>query len=290
MAEDLRERRRQIRFLEQPGADGVVDVVIHVGHEVRDARNLPFERARALRQLDADRRAALPFRMLRDAVAHFPREVEPAAVVLEDVHDAQALLVVVEPARHEVVEDALAGMAERRVPEVVAERDRLGQLLVKVQHLRDGARDLRDLERVGQPRAIVVARRREEHLRLVLEAPERLRVNHAIAIALEGWTDVVFGLGAEPATRVGRPGRLRRENLPLACFELLTDQGHARMASRKLVPCDSGGTPKFSAMVWPRSLKVALVPRFTRRTFVPVTSSGTYSLAWSVLGVVGSLP
>ena len=112
--------------------------------------------------------------MLGDAVAHFPREIQAAAVVLEHVHDAQALLVVVEPARHELVEHALAGVAERRVPEVVAERDRLGQLLVQVQHFRDGARDLRDLERVRQPRAVVIAGRREEHLRLVLQPAERL--------------------------------------------------------------------------------------------------------------------
>ncbi len=107
----------------------------------------------------ADRRARLPFRMLRDAVAHFPREVQAAAVVLQQIDDAQALLVVVEAARHQRVDHPLAGVSERRVAEIVAERDRLGQLLVQVQHLRDGARDLRDLERVRQPRPVVIAGR-----------------------------------------------------------------------------------------------------------------------------------
>ena len=50
--------------------------------------------------IGADRHAALPFRVLRDAVAHLPRQVQPRAVVLEDVDDAQALLVVVEAAGH----------------------------------------------------------------------------------------------------------------------------------------------------------------------------------------------
>ena len=84
-------------------------------------------------------------------------------------------------------------------PEIVAERDRLGQLLVQAQHLGDRARDLRDLERVRQPRAVVIAGRREEHLRLVLQPAERLAVDDAIAIALKRRPDVVFGLRAQAA-------------------------------------------------------------------------------------------
>ena len=148
----------------------------------------------------------------------------PCAVVLEHVDDAQALLVVVEAAGNEVVEHALAGVAERRVAEVVAERDRFGQLLVQPQHLGDAARDLRDLERVRQPRAVVIAGRREEHLRLVLQAAERLAVDDAIAIALERRPDRILGFRAEPPARVGALGRLRREDLALALLELLADR------------------------------------------------------------------
>ena len=54
------------------------------------------------------------------------------------------------------------------------EPDRLRQVLVEPQRPRDRARDLRRLERVREPRAVVVALRRHEHLRLVLEPPERL--------------------------------------------------------------------------------------------------------------------
>ncbi len=55
------------------------------------------------------------------------------------------------------VEELLADMAERRVPEVVAEADRFDEVLVERQRAGDGARDLGHLERVGQPRAVVVA-------------------------------------------------------------------------------------------------------------------------------------
>jgi hypothetical protein len=51
-------------------------------------------------------------------------------------------------------------------------------------------------------------------------------VDDAIAIALERRADVVFSLGAQPAARVGALRGLRRENLALALFELLTKTRH----------------------------------------------------------------
>ena len=269
----------QIRFPQQPGPDRIVDIVVDVGDEVGDARDLAFERRGALVGVGADRRATLALRVLGDAVAHFPREVEPAPLVLEHVHDAQALLVVIEAARHQVVQHPLAGMAEGRVAQVVAERDGFGELFVEMQHLRDGAGDLRDLERVRQPRAVVIAGRREEDLRLVLQPPERLAVDDAIAVALEGGTDVVFGLGPQPSARVGgtwRPAgaRISRSR----CFELRRESASCSDRRRKLVPCASGPMPKLSAIVCPRSANVSRVPRSSpARTRGPVTSSGTYS-------------
>src|SRR5262249_59093348 len=92
---------------QQPCAGGVVDVVIDVGNQVGDPHDLPFDRARSQLGRHADRRPGLALRMLRDPVAHLPRQVQPLAVVLEAIDDAQALLVVVEAARHERVVDAL---------------------------------------------------------------------------------------------------------------------------------------------------------------------------------------
>ena len=83
-------------------------------------------------------------------------------------------------------ERALAGMAEGRVAQVVRQRQRLGQVLVEPQHAGDGAGDLRHLQAVGQPRAVVVALVEHEHLRLVGQAPEGGGVHDAVAVALEG--------------------------------------------------------------------------------------------------------
>ena len=85
--------------------------------------------------------------------------VELGIAALQPGDDAQRLGIVVEaaPWLHLVVERVLAGMAERRVAEIVDQRDRLGEILVAAQRARQGARDLRHLDRVGQPRAVVVA-------------------------------------------------------------------------------------------------------------------------------------
>ena len=102
---------------------------------------------------------------------------------------AQRVLVVAEAAppalAHARVEHLLADVPERRMPEVVTEPDRLGQVLVQPERARDVARDPAGLERVGEARAVVVALGRDEHLRLVLEPAERLGVHDPVAVALE---------------------------------------------------------------------------------------------------------
>src|SRR5258706_5744445 len=171
-------------------------------------------------------------------------------------------------------------MAERCVAQVVTERDGFGQLLVQPQHFGDRARNLRDLERMREPRPVVIAGRREKHLRLVLQPPKRLAVDDSIAVALKRRPDVVFTLRAEASLRPGALGGLRRENVLLAGLELLPerDDAHWLISARKLVPCGSRPAPKTSLSDWPRSANVFRVPRSTpRRILWPVASSGTYS-------------
>ena len=136
---------------EDARADGVVDVVVDVGDPVDDADDPALERVRL-------RRAGV----VEDPVAHLLGQVQPAAVALEHVDDTQRVLVVAEAAARTApasacVERLLPGVAERRVPEIVAEPDRLDEVLVQPQRARDDARDSGRLERVRQARAVVVA-------------------------------------------------------------------------------------------------------------------------------------
>ena len=72
------------------------------------------------------------------------------------------------------VERALSGVAEGRVAEIMAEGDRLGEILVEHERAADRAGKARDLKRVRQARAVMISLRLEKDLRFVLH---RLRIN-----------------------------------------------------------------------------------------------------------------
>ena len=111
--------------------------------------------------------------MIDDTVPHFPCQIQTFAVIFELFHDAQALLIVLESLRQQFVKHLLACMSERRMPEIVTHGDRFGEILVEPQCAGDRSGDLRDLKRVRQPRAVVIALRCKKHLRFMLQPAER---------------------------------------------------------------------------------------------------------------------
>ena len=123
---------RQVSVRQEAGAQGVVDVVVDVGDAVDEADDLPLERGRVAGA-----------GVLEDAVAHLLGEVQTAALLLEHVDHAERLLVVAEPAAEaledDLVEHLLAGVAEGRVAQVVADGDRLGEILVEAERPRHRA-------------------------------------------------------------------------------------------------------------------------------------------------------
>ena len=171
-------------------------------------------------------------RVVHDPVAHLPREVQPLAVVLEVVDDPERLLRVAERPAEERRERLLPQVPERRVPEVVPEGDRLREVLVQPERPRRRPRDLRHVERVREPDPIVVALRRQEHLRLVLQAPERLGVHDPVPVALVDGAEVVVRLVALPPLRRRRELRALREDLSLDLFGSLTGGRHRGHGSR----------------------------------------------------------
>src|SRR6185369_1048783 len=128
---------------------------------------------------------------------------------------------------HQLAQLLLARVAEGRMPDVVAERDRLDQRLVQLQRASDRARDLRDLERVGHARAEVVAGAVDEDLRLVFEAAERAAVDDAVAVAREVGAVRVGGLGMLAAAARAGEQRIRGEVAPLDLLEVRARPWHA---------------------------------------------------------------
>ena len=124
---------RNVTLCQQPGADTIVDVVIHVGDDVRDADDVAFQGESARFWAFAKQFTFLALGVLQDPVAHLDRQIEPAAVVLQDLHHAHRLPVVIEPAVHQLVERGFAGMAEGRVAQVMTEPDGLGENFVETE-------------------------------------------------------------------------------------------------------------------------------------------------------------
>ncbi len=89
-------------------------------------------------------------------------------------------------------------MAKGRVPEIMAERHRLGQIGIEAKRIRDGACDLGHLDRVGQAGAVVIALMFDEDLRLVLEATKGRGVDDPVAVALKWRAKGRNALGVEP--------------------------------------------------------------------------------------------
>src|SRR5690606_36362445 len=133
-------------------------------------------------------------------------------------NDAQRLGGVVEAAigfQH-FVQRILAGMAERRMAEIMDERHAFGEILVKLQGTCKCPRDLRHLDGMRQARAEMIAVRADENLGLVLQAPESCRMDDAIAVALELGTGRAAILGKKPVARRPWIGRIWG---PLTCPE-----------------------------------------------------------------------
>ena len=85
---------------------------------------------------------------------------------------------------HGLVQRVFPRMAEGGMAEIVGERNGFNQIFVEAENARQRARDLRDLQAVGQSRAVVIAFVINEDLRLVDEPPERCGVYDAVAVAL----------------------------------------------------------------------------------------------------------
>ena len=120
------------------------------------------------------------------------REVEAAmrgVALLEVFDDAERVEIVVEaPAvtAQAAVESALACVTEGRMPDVVHQRESLGEVLVEAKRAGCGAGDLGHLDGVSKSAAKVIRRTAGEDLRLARKPAKCAGLHHALAIALKG--------------------------------------------------------------------------------------------------------
>ena len=193
-----------------------------------------------LHEVEREREIAAPAGVLQEALTDVVGQVQSGLLVtpLEAVDHPHRLVVVLEAAGfgtvplEKVVEHVLTRMSERRVAEVVAERDRLGQVFVQAQLPRDAPGDLRDLDRMRQAGPEVVSLERDENLRLVLQPPERARMDDAVAVP-DVLGPEVFLLGRK---RTAGPGGARAargvDREPLFLHPLEAFPGECRCRDR----------------------------------------------------------
>jgi hypothetical protein len=95
------------------------------------------------------------------------------------------------------------------VPDIVGQSQGFGEILVELQDVGQGTRDLRDLNGVGEAVAEMIGETWSEDLGFGLQAAERAGMNYAVAVALESVTVRVSGFGVSPP-----PASLYRKSQP----------------------------------------------------------------------------
>ena len=107
-------------------------------------------------------------------------------------------------------------MTERRMAQVVRQRQRFDQVFIQPQRAGNRAGNRRHLERVRQPRAMVVAHLAGEDLRLLAQPAKGGAVQNAVAIALIRAAIGMRGFRIPSARRIGAVHRVRRQERSFA--------------------------------------------------------------------------
>lgn len=99
--------------------------------------------------------------------------VKPAFLtIFKDLHYSHALFVVGERNCGDIIQGFFAGMAEWRMAQVVAESDRVGKVFIDPQRSCDCSCKLRYFKCMRKTGPVMVSKRRQKHLCLMLQPPE----------------------------------------------------------------------------------------------------------------------
>jgi len=103
-----------------PSPNGVIDVMIDVSDDVRNANHLPFERSgHGLGILAEDLSFSLG--MLQDTLSYLKREIQSLSVLFQKIDHPQALIGMIESPGNNLIQGVLPGMTKRGMTEVVTQ-------------------------------------------------------------------------------------------------------------------------------------------------------------------------
>ncbi len=178
----------QVRFVAIVKVGGVVGDLVGMVDE------LGFERRPLIEQIFGQLGilgGRVVVRVLDDAFANLEGEVQSGMrgiTLLKVFDDAQCVKIVVEALAvlaHRQVQGALAGMSEGGMADVMHQGEGFDEAFIQAERGGDGARNLRDLDGVGEPGAEMIREALGEDLGLILQTAEGAGMNHAVAVALE---------------------------------------------------------------------------------------------------------
>ncbi len=199
--------------------------MVVIGDLVRDVHQLAFQQRRAV-WIESDR---TPFwcvgsAVLVDALPRFPSQVEAwetGVAGFQAFDHPEPLEVVIEAPMscHEGVQGVFPRVAERRMPNVMREGHHLHQILIELERPGDRTGNLGHLERVRQPRAVMIAFMVHEHLCFILQTTKRGGVDDAVTIPSVDRPEGIFRLGVSSAPRVATFHGIGSEPLLLTLFQ-----------------------------------------------------------------------
>ena len=171
----------------------ISDIIGNGGHLRLGAgmgRELQINLLAGRSQRPRDRRAHRAI-MFGNPLKRFPTQVqaiEIGVVPLQMGHNADRLRIVIKATerRHQILQGILARMAERRMAQIMGQRHGLGQILIQPQGACDGARHLRHLDGMGQPRTEIIALMFHKNLGLVFEPAKGRGMDDPVAVTLKG--------------------------------------------------------------------------------------------------------
>ena len=141
--------------------------------------------------------------VIHNPVPHLIGQIQALSVLFQHIHDAEALLIVLEMAVY-LCQRLLSHMTEGRMSQVMAETDGFHQVLIETERPGHGPPDLGDLQGVGHARPVMVAHGRDIDLRLVFQPPESIAVQNPVPVPLEIHAERVLLLLSLPRCLCGR--------------------------------------------------------------------------------------